>query len=199
MEKIIKVFKKVKIKNLIILIFLLIFNTYAWFIYATRVSADLSVHVSSWNVEFVTGEGDIITNIEILVDRIYPGMETFERTIEVHNKGETKAVLDYEIESLKIMDETYEVNEETGLTTQDIENRIKTEYPFKINIEKNDNQLEQGSKDGYFKITVDWPFDSGDDEKDTIWGNKAYEYYALNPGEKSIELKLQLIATQQGA
>lgn len=197
MEKIIKVFKKVKIKNLIILIFLLIFNTYAWFIYATRVSADLSVHVSSWNVEFVTGEGDIITNIEILVDRIYPGMETFERTIEVHNKGETKAVLDYEIESLKIMDETYEVNEETGLTTQDIENRIKTEYPFKINIEKNDNQLEQGSKDGYFKITVDWPFDSGDDEKDTMWGNKAYEYYSLHPGEKSIELKLQLIATQQ--
>lgn len=199
MEKIIKVFKKVKIKNLIILIFLLIFNTYAWFIYATRVSADLSVHVSSWNVEFVTGEGDITTNIEIVVDRIYPGMETFERTIEVHNKGETKAVLDYEIESLKIMDDTYEVNEETGLTTQDIENRIKTEYPFKINIEKNDNQLEQGSKDGYFKITIEWPFDSGDDEKDTIWGNKAYEYYALNPGEKSIELKLQLIATQQGA
>lgn len=199
MEKIIKVFKKVKIKNLIILIFLLIFNTYAWFIYATRVSADLSVHVSSWNVEFVTGQGDITTNIEIVVDRIYPGMETFERTIEVHNKGETKAVLDYEIESLKIMDDTYEVNEETGLTTQDIENRIKTEYPFKINIEKNDNQLEQGSKDGYFKITIEWPFDSGDDEKDTIWGNKAYEYYALNPGEKSIELKLQLIATQQGA
>lgn len=199
MEKIIKVFKKVKIKNLIILIFLLIFNTYAWFIYATRVSADLSVHVSSWNVEFVTGEGDITTNIEIVVDRIYPGMETFERTIEVHNKGETKAVLDYEIESLKIMDDTYEVNEETGLTTQDIENKIKTEYPFKINIEKNDNQLEQGSKDGYFKITIEWPFDSGDDEKDTIWGNKAYEYYALNPGEKSIELKLQLIATQQGA
>ena len=199
MEKIIKVFKKVKIKNLIILIFLLIFNTYAWFIYATRVSADLSVHVSSWNVEFVKGEGDITTNIEIVVDRIYPGMETFERTIEVHNKGETKAVLDYEIESLKIMDDTYVVNEETGLTTQDIENRIKTEYPFKINIEKNDNQLEQGSKDGYFKITIEWPFDSGDDEKDTIWGNKAYEYYALNPGEKSIELKLQLIATQQGA
>lgn len=199
MEKIIKVFKKVKIKNLIILIFLLIFNTYAWFIYATRVSTDLSVHVSSWNVEFVTGEGDITTNIEIVVDRIYPGMETFERTIEVHNKGETKAVLDYEIESLKIMDDTYVVNEETGLTTQDIENRIKTEYPFKINIEKNDNQLEQGSKDGYFKITIEWPFDSGDDEKDTIWGNKAYEYYALNPGEKSIELKLQLIATQQGA
>ncbi len=199
MEKIIKVFKKVKIKNLIILIFLLIFNTYAWFIYATRVSTDLSVHVSSWNVEFVTGEGDITTNIEIVVDRIYPGMETFERTIEVHNKGETKAVLDYEIESLKIMDDTYVVNEETGLTTQDIENRIKTEYPFKINIEKNDDQLEQGSKDGYFKITIEWPFDSGDDEKDTIWGNKAYEYYALNPGEKSIELKLQLIATQQGA
>lgn len=196
MEKIIKVFKKIKIKNLIILIFLLIFNTYAWFIYATKVNTDLSVHVSSWNVEFVTGTGDITTNIEIVVDRIYPGMETFEKTIEVHNKGETEAALSYEIESLKIMDQTFEVSEESGLTTQDIENKIKTEYPFKINIEKSSDELAEGTKDGYFKITVEWPFDSGDDEKDTIWGNKAYEYYALNPGEKCIDLKLKLIATQ---
>ena len=146
--------------------------------------------------EFVTGTGDITTNIEIVVDRIYPGMETFEKTIEVHNKGETEAALSYEIESLKIMDQTFEVSEESGLTTQDIENKIKSEYPFKINIEKSSDELAEGTKDGYFKITVEWPVDSGDDEKDTIWGNKAYEYYALNPGEKCIDLKLKLIATQ---
>ena len=107
MNKLVNILKKIKIRNLIILIILLAFNAYAWFIYATRVSLDLSVHVSSWNVEFVSGEEEITTNMEIVVDRIYPGMEDFERIIEVHNKGETPAVLTYEIESLQIMGETF--------------------------------------------------------------------------------------------
>ena len=53
MNKFIKILKKIKIRNIIILIVLLMFNTYAWFIYATKVSMNLSVHVSSLNVEFV--------------------------------------------------------------------------------------------------------------------------------------------------
>lgn len=197
MDKVVKVLKKIKLRNIIILIILLAFNTYAWFIYVTRVSLDLSAHVSSWNVEFVSGSEEITTNIEIVIDRIYPGMEDFERNIEVHNKGETPAVLDYEIKSLKIMDETFEVNEDTGLTSDEIENKIETEYPFKININPGDNGIIEENEKGNFKITVTWSFESGDDEADTYWGNKAYEYYSLNPGTQSIILKLELIATQQ--
>ena len=130
MDKIVKVLKKIKLRNLIILVILLVFNTYAWFIYATRVSLDLSAHISSWNVEFVSGSEEITTNIEIVLDRIYPGMENFERTIEVHNKGETPAILTYEIQSLKIMDEIFEVSEDTGLTSDELENKIETEYPM---------------------------------------------------------------------
>ena len=86
MNKVVKVLKKIKLRNLIILLVLLIVNTFAWFIYATKVSLDLSVHVSSWDVEFVSGDEEITTNMEIVVDRIYPGMDQFEQTIEVHNK-----------------------------------------------------------------------------------------------------------------
>ena len=56
MEKIVRIIKKVKIRNILILILLIIFNTYAWFIYATKVATEISVHISSWNVEFATGE-----------------------------------------------------------------------------------------------------------------------------------------------
>lgn len=63
-------------------------------------------------------------------------------------------------------------------------------------------QKKMGGKDegmiGRFIITLEWPFESGNDEADTIWGNRAYEYYSLNPGKNSIELKLKLIATQSG-
>lgn len=192
MEKILKVFKKIKLKNLIILIFLLLFNTYAWFIYASKVSTGITAHVSSWNVEFSTGLDDSVTNMIVEIDRIYPGMEKFEKIIDVYNKGETAATIDYEFESIRIIDENLEVGE--NITGQDLENKIKTEYPFKINVKK--ELLDEGNTIGRFIITLEWPFESGDDEADTVWGNKAYEYYSLNPGKNSIEIGLKLIAKQ---
>lgn len=199
MDKICKALKKIKLKNLVILLLLLVFNTYAWFIYASKVSMRITASVSSWNVEFVSDAGETVTNIDVDVERIYPGMETFEKKVEVHNKGETAATLSYEIKSLKIMDDLYETTGDSGLTSDDIENKIEQEYPFKILIEKDDAGLAVENGIGSFTIKVEWPYESGDDELDTTWGNKAYEYYSLNPGEKSIEMKLELVATQQKA
>lgn len=194
MERLVKILKKIKIKNIIVLILLLVFNTYAWFIYATKVSSSLSVHVSSWNVEFSIGEDETVTNIMIEVERVYPGMETFEKNVTVRNKGEIKAELDYEIISLKVMDESYQIGE--NITMEELENKMKTDYPFKINISKDDTLLREGTGEGLFSVAVEWPFESGNDELDTLWGNKAYEYYSLNPGEKSIEIEIKLSAKQ---
>lgn len=194
METLVKILKKIKIKNIIILILLLIFNTYAWFIYATRVSSELSVHISSWNVEFSVGEDETVTNIVIAVERIYPGMETVEDNITVKNKGEVKAELDYDIASLKVMDELYEVGE--NITSEQLETKMKNDYPFKISVTMDDTQLAEGTGPGAFTVKVEWPFESGNDELDTQWGNKAYEYYSVNPGEKSIEIELVLKAQQ---
>ena len=197
MKNFIKIIKKIKLRNLIALVMLLILNTYAWFVYATKVSTSLSVHVSSWNVEFVSAEGEIIKDLVIEVERIYPGMETFEQQIEVINKGETKASLEYELVSFRVMEQTFQVSE--TLTSKALENQIKGNYPFKINILKDDTGFSQANGRGSFTITIAWPFESGNDEVDTLWGNKAYEYYALNPGMKSIELKMKLIATQNAS
>ena len=194
MEELVKILKKIKIKNIVILILLLIFNTYAWFIYATRVSSSLSVHVSSWNVEFSVGEDETVTNIKVEVERVHPGMETYERNITVRNNGEIKAKLEYEMISLKVMNEYYKIGE--NITSEELENKINTEYPFKINLIKDDEQLKAGTGTGLFQVTVEWPFESGNDELDTEWGNKAYEYYAVNPEAKSIEIEIKLIAEQ---
>lgn len=194
MERIVKIIKTIKIRNILFLILLLIFNTYAWFVYATRVSSGISAHVSSWNVEFSIGEDETTTNVTIELERVYPGMETVEKKVTVKNKGEIKAELDYEIVSVKVLDEFYQIGE--GITTEQLENKMKTQYPFRINIQKDDTELSQGTGSGVFIVTVEWPFESGNDELDTIWGNKAYEYYSLNPGEKSVEIQITLIAQQ---
>lgn len=197
MQKFIKILKKVKIRNMLILILLLIFNTYAWFIYATRVDTDITAHVSSWNVEFKVADQVVTTNLVVAIGRIYPGMDRFEKVVEVHNKGETKAVLNYEIQEFTVMGEKFTVDEENGPTTQDIVDKMNTEYPFKIKIEKDDSLISEGTGDGTFTISLDWDFESGDDETDTTWGNKAYEFYSLHPGENSIEIKMTLKATQK--
>ena len=199
MSKFLKIIKKIKLRNLIILVVLLAFNTYAWFIYTTKVSLDLTAHVSAWDVQFVSKEGGITSNMLIEVERVCPGMDNFEKIIEVNNRGEVGATLSYEIESLKIMGNTLEVSETSGLTSEDIENKMKNDYPFKINIEKDDEGLVNGTGNGSFRITVEWPFESGDDAKHTEWGNRAYEYYSLHPGENCIELKLILKATQKNS
>lgn len=196
MHKVLKIMKKIKIRNLIILILLLVFNAYAWFVYTTRVSLDLSAHVSSWDVQFVAKDGGVSSDMIIKVEKVYPGMEDFERIIEVQNRGEVNVELSYEIESARIMDETIEKNDETGVTSESIEEKLKNDYPFKINIVKDDSNLITGSGNGSFKITVVWPYESGDDEADTNWGRKAYEYYENNPDKECIELKLVLKATQ---
>ena len=194
MKKIVKIIKTIKIRNIIFLILLLIFNTYAWFIYATRVSTGISAHVSSWNVEFSTGEDETTTNIVIELDRIYPGMETVRKEVSVKNKGEISAKLDYDIIALKVMEEEYKIGED--MTSEELESKMKSEYPFKVNIVKDDAELLQGIGPGRFSVTIEWPFESGNDELDTLWGSKAYEYYSLNPGAKSVEIEITLIAEQ---
>ena len=194
MKKIFKIIKKIKLRHLIILLFLLMFNTYAWFIYTTKVNTTIDAHVSSWNVEFISKEGGVESNLLVSVDKIYPGMTPFEYDVNVKNEGEMRAKLDYEIRTIRIMDDNYIVSD--TLSSQEIENQIKQKYPFKINIISNDSKMDPNGGTGNFKIIVSWDYESGDDSKDTEYGNKAYQFYKDNPDEKSIEMNLILKAVQ---
>lgn len=196
MHKLIKIMKKVKIKNMIILILLLMFNAYAWFVYSTKVNMEITAHVSSWNIQFLSDNSDISTNMNIEIGRIYPGMEgnkKFEKIIEVKNNGEKSAKLSYIVQEINVMGEKNTVN---GATEEEV-NQFFNKYPFKIKIEVEDEELQQGTGNGKFIVSFEWAFESGNDELDTYWGNKAYEYYAVNPDKNSIEIKLLLNASQK--
>lgn len=182
------------LKALIILTVLLVFNSYAWFIFATKVSGGLTAHVTSWNVTFLVGDDESITNILIDVSKIYPGMETYRQEVRAKNVGESIANLEYRFESIRILDEEYTVGENI---TQDELNTKLQEYPFKIQVTVDKSELETAKGEGLFIITVEWLYESGDDEKDTYWGQKAYEFSESNPDENSLHLSLLLIASQK--
>lgn len=195
MFEILKKLKKIKLRHLVLLILLLSFNSYAWFIYSTKVSTGMSAHVTSWNITFQVGEEMVESNLKIDLDRIYPGMETYEREIIVQNKGEAKASLSYEIEKVTILGNQYEVSE--SLTSSQLETMLKEEYPFKINIVTNEENMQNDGGYGTFKVTVEWPFESSNDELDTYWGERAYEYYSLHPNMTSLEVIVKLMAIQK--
>ncbi|MCL2859294.1 MAG: hypothetical protein FWF46_01720 [Oscillospiraceae bacterium] len=67
-----KIFKRVKLRTLIILILLLMFNTYAWFVFQTRVSGQITAHIEAWSVVFRAGNQETVSNIEFDVDKIFP-------------------------------------------------------------------------------------------------------------------------------
>ena len=151
MKKIIEVLKKIKLRNIIILIILLAFNTYAWFIFNTRVSMNLNVHVAAWDIEFLDeNEDEITTNVTVAVDRAYPGMDDFEQTVTVKNNGEVAAELDYKITKIEVMGDVYDINAQgSTLTSQDLEDMLD-DYPFSVSITINDTALQNMTGDRSF-------------------------------------------------
>lgn len=188
-----KIIKYINPKTMIILILLLVFNAYAWFIYATRASLDLTTHVAAWEINFDAGEHETTTGVIIEIDRIYPGMEDYVKEINVYNRGELLANLDYKITSINILGDTYEVGE--NYTSEDLKN-ILDSYPFKITVETTSDQIAAENGEGKFIIKVIWPFESGDDEADTYWGNRSADFQKNNPQEKGLKVSFELTATQ---
>lgn len=190
---IIKTLKKsMRLKVLMLLGIMLTFNTFAWFIYSSTVSNSISTSVRAWKIEFENND-ELSQYIEFDIDDLYPGMDEYNNYINIVNYGDSAATLTYEILSFKVLDNTYTNPPETS--TQ-LENRIENDYPFKITLELTNSNLIAGSGSSDFTINIQWPYESGDDEEDTLWGHSAYLYKQLNPTSKQIIISIKLTATQ---
>ena len=206
MKKLKIVLKRVKIRHLIILTFMLMFNAFAWFIYATEVSNGVNAHVRSWKIMFRAGEQEISNYVEINIENIYPGMPTFVKELTAYNMSEVPATMSFEILEARILDEEITTTEgmiENGSTptgeemsSAELTEYLKTNYPFKIDVSISEVSLSPGTGEAIYKIEVSWPYESGNDELDTTWGQKAYTYHKNNPDDYSINLNIKLVAIQ---
>ncbi len=195
-----------KPSRLVFLIVLLAANTFAWFIYATKINTDVSVHVRAWNVVFESGENELSNDVDIDIDSIYPGMDDYEYEITAYNHSEVSASMTYEILSVRILSTSYYTAEEKqrlGLTitgdeptSADLEDMLENDFPFSITFETSSNTIAQGNGEETYTLAVVWPYESNDDETDTLWGSNAYTYKQSNPTSPSIALKVRIIITQ---
>lgn len=193
LQVLIRILKKSKLRTLLLLIIFFSFNTAAWFIYATKIDVGIGARIAAWDISFITGEEEIVQNIRFNVPNIYPGMDTYYKTLSITNRGEANAIVSYEIKSVRILDNVYTVNDE--VTSELLNQSLRTDYPFKITIGVSDYEIVPTAA-AEFYFSVIWEYESGNDELDTFWGMQAYDFNSLNPDEDSIEINLSVKAIQ---
>lgn len=190
--------KRVKLSTLLMLIVTFSSSTFAWFIYATKVDSGITAHVKAWNVLFEVGDEEIEEMMHFDVSDIYPGMNNYTDSVSVKNKGETQALLSYEIVSYTIYGVKYEVGNNGVLTPDDLRQSLLTDYPFKTSINLSNNIISPNSSES-FSLNVSWAYESGNDDEDTLWGMKAYDYHKAYPDLPSISIELKVTATQKNS
>ena len=200
--------RRLKLRTLFMLSLTLIFNTYAWFLYVTTVSTNMTVHVDAWSVNFEVDGSTIEKEFLLEIDHAYPGMTDVERTVTINNSGEKIADLSYKISYLRILDNIYVVEEEltteekaalTGtenkITTDEMNRMLSEDFPFKINVVCSSNQLDI-NQEATVTMSFIWAYENGDDALDTQYGVDSYKYYEDNAGEPAIQVKIKIKAQQ---
>lgn len=198
--------KRIKPTRLFMLIFLIMSNSFAWFIYATKIDSTVSVHVRSWNVVFEAGDSEVTDTVNLTVDSIYPGMENYSYSIKAYNRSEVSATLSYVILEANIFGDEYitvngrsergEAAVATDYTSEQLENILANNFPFSITLGLSNQIIELGDGVEEYTLNVVWPYENNNDEEDTNWGIRAYNYKESNPDSSSITLKVKIIITQ---
>lgn len=221
--------KKINIFLIIILLGVGISSTYAWFHMLTDAeTTGLIAEVSSWALEFMIEDEEILTNkYTIEIPEFYPGIEDIEKRIDIHNLGEEKTNLKYEIESIHLFGEeilnnetlSNEIEDSRGIRTAsffgnsnatlfDSENTnysfwIKYPTPFKIEYLYNKIELAglggDGEAEGWFKLKFSWPNIQTNNEEDTKIGNLAYEYMKTQETSENKEPALKIVVKITGS
>ena len=173
--------RRIRLRTLFLLAITLASNSFAWFVYSTKVSNNITARVKSWNVDFEIGtDSQAEEYIEISIDSLYPGMEDFSKTLKAVNHGESDARISYTVEKALILGDDL-LN--LGLQNEQIINVSNTVVPA-------------SGGEANISIEIIWPYESGNDEEDTYWGNRAYDYHEENSTLPSINVIIKITAYQ---
>lgn len=194
-----KTYAKLNIVSLLFMAISFISATLAWFAYSGIAGVSTEVNVKAWNIE-LTKNGDPVKNSVVMsLSEIYPGMEPVTELITLRNLGDSDAEVSYEVLSARILGgpNDFFQSDVHGLTSENIEDIISHGYPFSININLSKNYILSKGTEEVFEIAVSWPLDSGNDELDSIWGNKAHEFQESELLKKQQDESYQILPSVQ--
>ena len=129
--KIIK--KRVRLSTLILLLITFSSTTFAWFVYATKITTGITAHIEAWNILFTSQDNLISEYVYFTIPDMYPGMADYNDGVSAYNLGDKQATIYFEVISATILGVRYIVDE-TTLTSDMVINKLASDYPFKISL-----------------------------------------------------------------
>lgn len=160
---------RVKFRAFMLLLFLLGINTFAWFIYISKVGVDLTASVVSWDVTFYD-ETTEIQHATVVITDMKPGMTDFSKEFRITNRSGVDASFEYTIDKITIFG--YQYVPDANMTSDDIATMITEETPFEFSFLSSDETINERSTET-FEIGVTWPYESS---RDLVKVNKLYQF-----------------------
>lgn len=149
--------KKMFIKAVIMSMFLLGINVYAWFAFFDKFDGNINANVIAWDVTFFDDD-ETVDSVAMNINSLYPGMNDYEKQIMVSNKSDVKAVFSYSISKVVLFGETFLVDD-VSLTSDQLLSDLGGHFPFQITFNQTKDELNSGGDSAYFGVYAVWPFE----------------------------------------
>lgn len=173
--------------------------TLAWFAYSGISDIGTEVDVRAWHIEFSNKGEAVSKEVIISLSEVYPGMDMLSEVVNIKNYGDSDAFISYQIKSVRILDDpedSFKLNDNRDNSIL-MEDAIAHNYPFKFNINLSKNLVLAKGDESQFALTITWPLDSGQDEYDSLWGNRAYKFQKAEVEKQKINTDYEILSPVQ--
>ena len=143
--------KKLLRRSLLLALFVLGVNIYAWFIFLNQSQLKVEGNVASWSVTFYDGSEEV--QDLTISERLYPGMDTYNKKLSVRNDGEMPATFEYSIHDLTILGKSIDTTNQTSTI-----NSLKGDYPFIFEMTSDKTEIDPDEMLD-FDISISWDYE----------------------------------------
>ena len=161
---------KLIFKSLLLVVFLFGLNTFAWFIYISKVSTDLTASVVSWDITFMD-DNNIVEHAILAIPDMKPGMNEYSKKFRIINRSGVDATFKYDIVSMELFGDTYTLANE-DYENEDLIALLEDGFPFKVSFLSSTETISQNTTSS-FEIAVNWSYEPVDSY---VKLNRFYEF-----------------------
>ena len=175
--------KRTKLFSILMILTLLSVNAYAWFIYISESSFELSANIVSWDVNFLT-ESNEVSEIYETIEDVAPGMLPYTKSVNIRNNSDFDATFNYQLTDFVILGKNALPSNAKDMTVGEILMYLRDRYPFDFIMMSYTDRIAK-NQEGRFEINFGWNFENNSQYyklTDIYTFNPSFDYYRLVNG-----------------
>ena len=142
-------------RALIFAVLVFVVNAYAWFVYISEADVRTDARVKNWDLNFYDGTTAVkVVNIN---PDLYPGMQTFTKSLNIVNASDVKADIEYKVKDVLFAGQPmYDEQNTNDAQAIDV---LTNQYPFKVEF-LTDKQTLDETDSAAFTVRITWPYEN---------------------------------------